>query len=102
MSDEDEDYEYEENVNIVIKKEKTTIPRITKFEKTKILSERATQLANGATPFVTGSFKNVYEIAEAEFSQNKIPFIVKRKNGNNVELWKLDELNLSDKLNLSV
>jgi DNA-directed RNA polymerase subunit K/omega len=95
MSESDEE-NYEDidiQPNIIIKKQKETIPRLTKFERTKILSERATQLANGSKPFVEGTFQNVYQIAEEELSQNKIPFIIKRKNGTNVELWKIDELN---------
>ena len=83
------------NQDFIIKKQKETFPKLTKFERTKLLSERATQIANGSPIFVKGEFTSAYEIAEAELKKNVIPFIIKRKNGNTIELWKLKDFDLS-------
>jgi len=53
---------------------------LTRFEIAKIIGIRATQLENGATPQVdiTG-LDDAYSIAQREFDQQRIPFLVKRK-----------------------
>ena len=93
ISDEDDiDTINDVNDEYVVKKtDKQTIRKITKYEKTRILSERATQIANGSPIFIDGDYTDAYQIAEEEFNQNKIPFIIKRKNGMEIELWKLNE-----------
>jgi DNA-directed RNA polymerases I, II, and III subunit RPABC2 len=58
---------------------------ITKFEKTKILGQRATEISMGAPPLV--DIDGIYDpvkIAEKEYNEKKIPYIVKRilPNGN--------------------
>ena len=72
-----------------------TIPILTKYEKARILGERAKQLNSGATPFVEveSSIIDGYLIALKEFDEKKIPFIIKRPLPNGgCEYWKLKDL----------
>jgi len=72
-----------------------TVPFITKYERAKILGERAKQINAGATPFVDVNQEIIdgYSIALAEFEQKKIPMIIRRPlpNGQS-EYWKLEDL----------
>ena len=72
-----------------------TLPFLTKYEKARILGERAKQLNSGAKPFVDvdASIIDGYLIALKEFEEKKIPFIVKRPlpNGGS-EYWKFQDL----------
>ena len=74
------------------KKDYKTPPYLTKYEKTKILAERAQQLTNGFPAFVDGTFANTYEVALQELEEKKIPFILKRPYGNTFEYWKVKDL----------
>ena len=79
------------------KKDFKTSPILTKYEKTRIISERVQQLSNGGTPFISNpeSYPTVYDIALQELNMKKLPFIIKRTiSGNNYELWKLEDLKL--------
>ena len=72
-----------------------TIPYLTKYEKARILGQRAKQINAGATPFVKVP-ENVidgYLIAELELQQKRIPFIIRRPlpNGGS-EYWSLKDL----------
>ena len=75
-------------------KERVTSPYLSKFEKTKILGMRATQIEGGAKTLLTKDkikdFRHSIKIAELEFKNNLIPFIIRRylPNGN-YEDWKL-------------
>lgn len=71
-----------------------TRPFLTKYEKTKVLSERAQQLSNGATSFLKNAsdYSTVTEIAMEELKQKKIPFIIRRPFANKYEYWKLEDL----------
>ena len=72
-----------------------TLPFLTKYEKARVLGERATQLNAGAKPMVEVDADMIdgYAIALKEFEQKKIPFIVKRPLPNGaVEYWKLEDL----------
>lgn len=83
---------YDEN-----KKNFKTSPILTKYEKTRIISERVQQLSNGGTPFISNpeSYPTVYDIALQELNMKKLPFIIKRTiSGNNYELWKLEDLKI--------
>lgn len=74
-----------------------TLPFITKYERTRILGERAKQLNSGANPFVevAPDVLDGYLIALTEFEQKKIPFIVKRPLPNGgCEYWKLRDLDI--------
>lgn len=86
---------FQQNYN-KLKKNYQTRPYLTKYEKTKILSERSQQLANGSKPFIKNpeSYSNVYEIAIEELKNKKIPFIIQRPFNNSFEYWKLEDLNI--------
>lgn len=67
---------------------------ITKFEKTKILGQRATEISMGAPPLVNISgICDPIKIAEKEYDEKKIPYIINRvlPNGN-IQYIKLSEL----------
>jgi DNA-directed RNA polymerase I, II, and III subunit RPABC2 len=74
-----------------------TFPFITKYERARVLGERATQLNAGAKPFIElePDVIDGYVIALKEFEQKKIPFIVKRPLPNGaIEYWKLEDLEI--------
>ena len=77
-----------------LKKDYITSHFLNKYEKTRVISERAQQLANGAIPLLKNpkSYSSVYEIAMEELKQKKIPFIIKRPISNGYEYWKLEDL----------
>ena len=88
-----------EDINILskdydIKKLSTRNIPITKYEKTRVLGARASQIENGATILVSNPerFTNAYQIAEEEFSLKKIPFIIKRPYNNGFEYFRLSDL----------
>lgn len=72
-----------------------TVPFLTKFEKTRILGQRAKQINAGAQPFINvpEGIIDGYLVAKMELEQKKIPFIIKRPlpNGGS-EYWKLSDL----------
>ena len=72
-----------------------TTPILTKFEKTRILGQRAKQIDSGATPLVDVP-KNIidgYVIAKMELARKKIPFIIKRPIPNGgCEYWNVNDL----------
>lgn len=66
---------------------------LTKYEKTKVLSERTSQINDGSQIFIDkDKFNNAYNIALEEFKLKKIPFIIKRPYGNHFEYWKITDL----------
>lgn len=71
-----------------------TVGRITKYEMTKVLGERANQISDGSPVLVEipKNVSNAYEIALLELAEKKIPFIIKRPYGNTFEYWKLKDL----------
>ncbi len=80
---------------MVIDKLHRTIPFLTKYEKSRILGQRAKQINSGAYPFIKVP-ENVidgYIIAELELKQQRIPFIIRRPlpNGGS-EYWKVKDL----------
>lgn len=73
----------------------TTYPFLTLYEKTKVLSLRASQLAHGAPPFidVPDYLSDVYEIAKAELEAKRLPYILKRPlPDGKFEYWRLADL----------
>ena len=70
-------------------------PYLSKFEKTRVLGQRAMQINAGAPAFVKvpENIVDGYLIAEMELAQKKIPFIFRRPlpNGGS-EYWKLSDL----------
>jgi len=79
-----------------LKKTYLSNPNLNKYEKTKIISERAQQLANGSLSFLKNpeSYNNVLDIAMEELKQKKIPIIIERPVPNGFEYWKLEDCNL--------
>lgn len=74
-----------------------TLPFLTKYEKTRILGERAKQLNGGANSFIetNPTIIDGYLIAHAELEQKKIPFIIRRPlNNGGSEYWKLSDLEI--------
>lgn len=78
-----------------LKKNNKTKPLLSKYEKTSIVGLRAQQIAYGAKPSITvpKHITNTIDIAEMELTQRKIPYIIRRKFGDNFEYWKLEDLN---------
>ena len=74
-----------------------TIPMLTRYEKARVLGERAKQINSGAKPLVKID-ENVidgYLIALKELEEKKIPFIIKRPMPNGgCEYWKLSDLEI--------
>jgi DNA-directed RNA polymerase I, II, and III subunit RPABC2 len=80
---------------IIIDKLHRTIPYLTKYEKARILGQRAKQINAGAHAFIKVP-ENVidgYIIAEMELKQKRIPLIIRRPlpNGGS-EYWKVQDL----------
>jgi DNA-directed RNA polymerase I, II, and III subunit RPABC2 len=76
-------------------KRHATYPFLTMYERTKIISLRAAQLAHGAAPFidVPDYLTDVYEIAKAELEAKRLPYILKRPLPNGeYEYWRLADL----------
>jgi DNA-directed RNA polymerase I, II, and III subunit RPABC2 len=72
---------------------------LTKYEKTRILGQRAKQIDNGAKPFVKvpPNVIDGYHVALLELEQKKIPFIIKRPFPNGgVEYWHVSDLEMLD------
>jgi DNA-directed RNA polymerase I, II, and III subunit RPABC2 len=74
-----------------------TLPMLTKYEKSRILGQRAKQINDGATPFVKvpEGVIDGYLIAIKELEEKKIPFIIRRPlpNGGS-EYWHLEDLEI--------
>lgn len=83
--------------NLIIDENHKTIPILTKYEKTRILGQRAKQINNGSKPFINlpESIIDGYTIAELELKEKKIPFIIRRPlpNGKS-EYWKIKDLEI--------
>ncbi len=83
--------------NVIIDPFHKTVPFLTKYEKARILGERAKQLNAGAKPFINleTSMIDGYLIAEKELQEKKIPFIIKRPITNGgCEYWKVEDLEI--------
>lgn len=81
--------------NIIIDDLHRTIPFLTKYEKARILGQRAKQINYGAKALIKIP-ENVidgYIIAELELQQKKIPFIIRRPiPGGGCEYWNVKDL----------
>jgi DNA-directed RNA polymerase subunit K/omega len=72
-----------------------SLPFITKYEKSRIIGERAKQINAGAQPLISVEPNMIdgYLIALKEFEEKKTPFIIKRPMPNGgCEYWKLSDL----------
>jgi DNA-directed RNA polymerase I, II, and III subunit RPABC2 len=75
----------------------TTIPFVTRYEKARIIGERAKQINAGGSLFidVEPNVIDGYLIALEEFNQKKIPFIIQRPLPNGgCEYWRLKDLDV--------
>lgn len=73
---------------------RTTLNRMTIYEKAHIIGVRATQLSDDAPPLVDiGSMTDCIQIAQKELIERKLPFIVRRRlPDGSFEDWSIDEL----------
>ena len=74
-----------------------TLPIMTKFEKTRIIGQRAKQIETGSIPFikVPDNIIDSYLIAELELQQRKLPFIIRRPLPNGTcEYWDVNDLEM--------
>ena len=74
-----------------------TVSFVTRYEKARVLGERAKQINSGAKPFIPIELTLIdgYLIALQEFEQKKIPFIIRRPLPNGVsEYWRLSDLEI--------
>ena len=81
------------------KNTRITLPHFTKYEWTALIGIRAQQLAEGAKPlisldgFVTSSPQFVWNLAEREVLERKLPYIIHRQFANGIsEYWSATEL----------
>ena len=81
--------------NIIVDDLHKTIPFLTKYERTRIIGQRAKQI-NARSPVFVKVPENVidgYLIAELELKEKRIPFIIRRPlpNGGS-EYWNVKDL----------
>ncbi len=83
-------------LSMITSRVRKTIPILSKYERTRIVGERAIQISMGAHPLVeVGNLENPVDIAEKELREKKIPYIIKRVLPNGlIELWSVDELRI--------
>ena len=72
-----------------------TLPYLTKYERARVLGQRAKQINSGTTAFVKvpENIIDGYLIAELELKEKRIPFIIRRPlpNGGS-EYWSIKDL----------
>lgn len=91
-----------EQITESLKAPRITLPFITDYELAVIIGIRAQQIADGAKPLVsldgllTSSPRFVWEVAERELNEKKLPFLVNRRFPltEKSEVWSLTELNI--------
>jgi DNA-directed RNA polymerase I, II, and III subunit RPABC2 len=74
-----------------------TVPYLTKYEKARILGQRAKQIETGSRPYVKvpENIVDGYIIAELELKEKKMPFIIRRPiPGGAFEYWNLKDLEI--------
>ena len=87
------------NMGNIIDPYHKTLDKLTKYEKAKILGQRAKQLDHGAKSFVNvdPSVVDGYLIALEELQQKKLPFIIRRPLPNGgFEYWPVSELEVTN------
>jgi len=83
--------------NIIIDPLHKTVPFLTKYERARILGQRAKQIECGARPLVKvpENIIDSYIIAELELEQKAIPFIIRRPiPSGGSEYWNLKDLEI--------
>jgi DNA-directed RNA polymerase I, II, and III subunit RPABC2 len=72
-----------------------TYPFLTNYERTKIISYRASQISNGAKPYIVvpEGVTESYIIAMMELEVKKLPYVIKRPlPDGSFEVWRLVDL----------
>lgn len=90
-----------ESVLDSLKSERVTLPYFNKYEYVALVGTRAQQLAEGAKPLVpldgllTSDARFVWNVAEREILERKLPFIIHRRLPDGVsEYWSASELSV--------
>ena len=106
LEDEMCDYDYgeiydekkEEPITIVEDSKRITFPKLTKYEKVRLIGTRAKQISLGAKVLIKNTNGlNPIEIAKLELNERMIPMKIKRiLPDNKVEIWKLSELEIEN------
>ena len=81
--------------NSVLDSNHKTYPFLSNYERTKCISFRASQLCNGAKPYiqVPEGISDAYTIAKMELDAKRLPFIIKRPMPDgSFEAWRLADL----------
>lgn len=81
----------------IVDKLHQTYPILSKYEKTKIIGIRVSQLNKGATPYIKLTTKILDNslIAEKELIEKRLPFIIRRPIPNGkFEYWNINDLEL--------
>jgi DNA-directed RNA polymerase I, II, and III subunit RPABC2 len=85
------------SAGVIVDELHRTIPIMTKYEKTRILGQRAKQINEGAPTFIKidSTVIDGYLIAVKELEQKKTPFIIRRPlpNGGS-EYWRVQDLEI--------
>jgi DNA-directed RNA polymerase subunit K/omega len=80
---------------VIVDPHHTSIPYLTKYEYTRSIGIRATQIEQGAPLFIETDSIDSYWIAKEEVHQKKVPFIFKRPLPNGpIEYWKMEDLEI--------
>jgi len=106
LDDEECEYDYneiydekkEEPSVLVNPEDRITLPKLTKYERVRLIGTRAKQISLGAKVMVknTNGLSSI-EIAKLELSYKMIPMKIKRVlPDNKIEIWKLSELELDN------
>jgi len=92
------DEKKEEPTVIVDNIDRITLPKLTKYERVRLIGTRAKQISLGAKVMVKNTVGlNPIEIAKLELEYKMIPMKIKRiLPDNKVEIWKLSELELDN------
>jgi DNA-directed RNA polymerase I, II, and III subunit RPABC2 len=84
-----------------LKGERITTPYYTKYEYTTLIGTRAQQIAEGSKPLIaldgmiTSDPQFVWNVAEKEVAQKKLPFIIHRRLPSGTsEYWSAQELDI--------
>lgn len=81
---------------VIVDDHHRTYPILSKYELTKIVGLRVTQLNKGAEPYVKVQTKNILDnslVAEKELREKKLPFIIMRPLPNGrCEYWNVNDL----------
>lgn len=79
--------------NLIVDSNHRTIPYVTKYERARILGVRTKQLNAGHSSTIQTRYRNNSIVAQEEYQQKKIPFIIRRPLPNGTsEYWRFADL----------